>query len=170
MFTREIRTEGELFTWLVAYMQRGRKRCYPKPIVEFADLLIHKMPSGLDMQNLIDIGLGFEGPSQPNGLAALFWELARDTSPCECSELIITFAAEVYEHLCHTDEVDLGSANRLAIHCLRLGLSPLKSRASKRYFKQVSDQDGKWLVGTGRLAREHGLAVRLSFIPTEERS
>ena len=61
MFTHEIDTEIGLCTWLNGYIQKGKRRTYPAPVVQFANLLLHKAKYGIDMDNLLDSSLGFEG-------------------------------------------------------------------------------------------------------------
>jgi hypothetical protein len=127
MFTHEIDTEIGLFTWLVGYIQKGKRRLYPAAVVGFADLILHKAKHGIDMENLLNISLDFAGFESGTGLEMFLKRTAYDDRKVECPVRAIVVASHLYEELCTSRELRRWQANRLAIWSLRLGrLSPFE--------------------------------------------
>jgi hypothetical protein len=160
MFTHEIDTEIGLFTWLMGYVQKGRRRSYPAPVAEFADLILHKAKHGIDMENLLDGGLGFAGKYE-TVLEILLKQTVYDDRKVELPVRAIVVAAFLYEDLCRFGSLRRWQANRLAIWSLSLGRPSTFKRSRKEYFREKRELGCTWLVGTRQLAEEHGITVRL---------
>ena len=161
MFTHEIDTEIGLFTWLIGYIQKGKRRLYPAAVVEFADLILHKAKHGIDMENLFDINLGFTGLEGETGLEILLKQTAYDDGKVECPVRAIVVASRLYEDLCTSRALRRWQANRLAIWSLSLWLAPPLKRSRKEYFQERRQLGCTWLVGTRQLAEDHGITVSL---------
>jgi hypothetical protein len=161
MFTHEIDTEIGLCTWLNGYIQKGKRRTYPAPVVQFANLLLHKAKYGIDMDNLLDSSLGFEGIEGETGLEVLLKQTAYDSRNVECPVRSIVVACRLYEWLCRYNQLRRWQANRLAIWSLGLGLLPTHRRSSKEYFREREELGVTWLVGTRQLAEDHGITVSI---------
>jgi hypothetical protein len=150
-----IRTEAELYDWLLGYMRRtGRVRQYPKPLVELTDHLLDRIlmddiwEGELLKEFYGDTDLcGCCGGHFSGALHNLLEQMADNTDQLPCCSPLVVLAAEI----------------------LRLFPAPIELRAClRRGFPRLLGRDS-WDAGlalrTGRHGEEESGSARLCDRP-----